>query len=559
MKEMTKTRKLLVNGGIVLLLLALAVRTAGTSGTAGEDYAAPVYGTAWALLPPLVAILLALVTKEVYSALFTGILVGALLYSGGNAELAANTMLYHPDGGLVPALTDLSHAGILVVVTLLASLVVVMNRSGGAYAFGKWAEKHIHSRVGAQLAVVLMGIMIFVDDGFNCLTVGSVMRPITDKYKVSRAKFAYLIDATAAPVCIIAPISCWAAAVTYAVPGEYHINGFQMFLRTIPYNLYALGTLFMLVMVTVLRADYGPMRVHEKNAEKGDLFTSGDRPYDETEQEEVSENGRISNLVIPVAVLIVSCIAFMAYTGGILSGAGLIESFSEADSARALVMGSLFTILVTLWLYWNRGVMKFHVYMESLAAGFRSMCAPMIILILSWNLSGMTSLLGAADFIHGVVEASAGRLEMFVPCVVFLISVFLAFATGTSWGTFTILIPIVCAIFPAESEMLVISISACLSGAVCGDHCSPISDTTIMSSAGARCDHINHVTTQLPYAMTAAAASAAGYLLAGVIGYRTNSAAALAATPVTLILIVCVLIVLRTRERRREGLSPASR
>ena len=559
MKEMTKTRKLLVNGGIVLLLLALAVRTAGTLGTAGEDYAAPVYGTAWALLPPLVAILLALVTKEVYSALFTGILVGALLYSGGNAELAANTMLYHPDGGLVPALTDLSHAGILVVVTLLASLVVVMNRSGGAYAFGKWAEKHIHSRVGAQLAVVLMGIMIFVDDGFNCLTVGSVMRPITDKYKVSRAKFAYLIDATAAPVCIIAPISCWAAAVTYAVPGEYHINGFQMFLRTIPYNLYALGTLFMLVMVTVLRADYGPMRVHEKNAEKGDLFTSGDRPYDETEQEEVSENGRISNLVIPVAVLIVSCIAFMAYTGGILSGAGLIESFSEADSARALVMGSLFTILVTLWLYWNRGVMKFHVYMESLAAGFRSMCAPMIILILSWNLSGMTSLLGAADFIHGVVEASAGRLEMFVPCVVFLISVFLAFATGTSWGTFTILIPIVCAIFPAESEMLVISISACLSGAVCGDHCSPISDTTIMSSAGARCDHINHVTTQLPYAMTAAAASAAGYLLAGVIGYRTNSAAALAATPVTLILIVCVLIVLRTRERRREGLSPASR
>ena len=458
MKEMTKTRKLLVNGGIVLLLLALAVRTAGTPGTAGEDYAAPVYGTAWALLPPLVAILLALVTKEVYSALFTGILVGALLYSGGNAELAANTMLYHPDGGLVPALTDLSHAGILVVVTLLASLVVVMNRSGGAYAFGKWAEKHIHSRVGAQLAVVLMGIMIFVDDGFNCLTVGSVMRPITDKYKVSRAKFAYLIDATAAPVCIIAPISCWAAAVTYAVPGEYHINGFQMFLRTIPYNLYALGTLFMLVMVTVLRADYGPMRVHEKNAEKGDLFTSGDRPYDETEQEEVSENGRISNLVIPVAVLIVSCIAFMAYTGGILSGEGLIESFSEADSARALVMGSLFTILVTLWLYWNRGVMKFHVYMESLAAGFRSMCAPMIILILSWNLSGMTSLLGAADFIHGVVEASAGRLEMFVPCVVFLISVFLAFATGTSWGTFTILIPIVCAIFPAESEMLVISI-----------------------------------------------------------------------------------------------------
>ena len=538
-------RRLTLNLVFLALIALLILATVLTTANVGEDYAPRVYGTALSLLPPLVAIVLALVTKEVYSALFVGVTVGAFLYAGGNPELALGTMLYHPDAGLVPNLTDISHASVLVFVTLLGTLVVLMNLSGAASAFGAWADKHIKSRVGAQLATILMGILIFVDDGFNCMTVGSVMRPMTDSHKVSRAKLAYLLDAMAAPVCIIAPISCWAAAVSYAVPEGMQINGFRMFLRTIPYNLYALTTLLMLVLLVTLKMDYGPMAKHEANAKKGDLFTSGERAYAEEEAKTVTEGGRLSNLVIPVVSLIVLCMLGMAYTGGLFEGVGLIDAFANADSARGLVMGSLLAVLLTFWLYMSRGVMPFKTFMGAFAAGFRSMCAPMIILILSWNLSGVTGLLGAADFIHGVVESSAGSLQMFVPAVVFVVSVFLAFSTGTSWGTFTILIPIVCAVFPASSEMLVISIAACLSGAVCGDHCSPISDTTIMSSAGAHCDHINHVTTQLPYALTAAAVSAVGYLILGIVGYRAQSTLALVGTPITLALMALVLLVLR--------------
>ena len=509
-----------------------------------------VYGSFVSLLPPLVAIALALITKEVYSALFLGVLTGAFLYAGGNAELALKTMLFHEEGGLIAGLTDSSHASVLVFVILLGTLVVLMNRSGGAAAFGRWAQKHIRTRVGAQLATIVLGLLIFVDDGFNCFTVGSVMRPMTDSHRVSRAKLAYLLDATAAPICIIAPISCWAAAVSYAVPEEYGVNGFRMFLRTIPYNFYALTTILMMILLVVWKADYGPMRRHEANALKGDLFTAGPRDYDDEEKKDSKQKGRLSDLVIPVAVLIVCCILGIAYTGGLFAGENLIDAFANADSASGLVMGSLVATLITLWLYMSRGVMPFKDFMSSFAAGFRSMCAPMIILILSWNLSGVTGLLGAADFIHGVVESSAGALRMFVPFIVFLVSVFLAFSTGTSWGTFTILIPIVCAVFPAESEMLVISISACLAGAVCGDHCSPISDTTIMSSAGAHCDHINHVTTQMPYAFTAAGVSALGYLLAGVVGYRAESSLALAALPVTLLLMAAVIFVVSRRVKR---------
>ena len=509
-----------------------------------------VYGSFVSLLPPLVAIALALITKEVYSALFLGVLTGAFLYAGGNAELALKTMLFHEEGGLIAGLTDSSHASVLVFVILLGTLVVLMNRSGGAAAFGRWAQKHIRTRVGAQLATIVLGLLIFVDDGFNCFTVGSVMRPMTDSHKVSRAKLAYLLDATAAPICIIAPISCWAAAVSYAVPEEYGINGFRMFLRTIPYNFYALTTILMMILLVVWKADYGPMRRHEANALKGDLFTAGPRDYDDEEKKDSKQKGRLSDLVIPVVVLIVCCILGIAYTGGLFAGENLIDAFANADSASGLVMGSLIATLITLWLYMSRGVMPFKDFMSSFAAGFRSMCAPMIILILSWNLSGVTGLLGAADFIHGVVESSAGALRMFVPFIVFLVSVFLAFSTGTSWGTFTILIPIVCAVFPAESEMLVISISACLAGAVCGDHCSPISDTTIMSSAGAHCDHINHVTTQMPYAFTAAGVSALGYLLAGIVGYRAESSLALLALPVTLVLMAAVIFVVSRRVKR---------
>ena len=529
----------------VIVMLIVLFRTPGQ---AEDGYAPRVFATWLSLLPPLVAITLALITKEVYSALFVGVTVGAFLYANGNAELALNTLLYHPDGGLVPGLTDTSHAGILVFVTLLGTLVVLMNKSGGAAAFGRWAEAHIKTRVGAQLATVCMGLLIFVDDGFNCMTVGSVMRPITDGHRVSRAKLAYLLDATAAPVCIIAPISCWAAAVSYAVPADMEINGFAMFVRTIPYNLYALVTLAMLFLLIGLRADFGPMRRHEQNAEAGDLFSGGEQPYRETDAAGASApTGRISNLVIPVAMLIVGCILGMLYTGGLFAGENVRDAFANADSARGLVMGSLVAVLITLWLYMARGVMSFAEFMGSFAAGFRSMCAPMIILILSWNLSGMTGLLGAADFIHAGMASSAASLQMFVPAIVFLVSVFLAFATGTSWGTFTILIPIVCAVFPATSEMLVISIAACLAGAVCGDHCSPISDTTIMSSAGAGCNHLNHVTTQLPYAVTAAALSAVGYLVAGVIGYYAGNAVAVLALPLSLALLVPTLLILRKK------------
>ena len=530
-----------------IALIALMILTTKTARFADEGYVPKSYGTALSLLPPIVAISLALLTKEVYSSLFLGVLTGALLYANGNLELAYNTMLYHEAGGLVVNLTDISHAGILVFVTILGTIVVLMNRSGSAAAFGRWADKRIKTRVGAQLATILMGVLIFVDDGFNCMTVGSVMRPITDRHHISRAKLAYLIDATAAPVCIIAPISSWAAAVSYAVPSEMNINGFSMFLRTIPYNFYALVTLLMMVTITLMKFDFGPMKIHEDNALRGDLFTSGEQPYDEEERGKIPANAKVSNLVIPVVTLIVSCIIGMLYTGGIFEGAGVIEAFSNADSARGLVFGSLFTLIVTFYLYMGRNVMSFKDFMSSLPAGFRSMCAPMIILILAWNLSGMTGLLGASVFIHDLVNSSAASFTMFLPVIIFMVSVFLAFSTGTSWGTFTILIPIVCKVFSAPEvyEMMVISIAACLAGAVCGDHCSPISDTTIMASAGAHSDHVNHVTTQLPYAMMAAFISGVGYLAAGIAAYHVNSPMAVIVMPFTLALVPLVLIIYR--------------
>ena len=538
-----RRRMILVSAAALCIIAVFLVLTIRARSLPATDVPG-AYGTVLSLLPPVIAIALALITKEVYSSLFVGITVGAMLYAGGNAETALNTLLYHESAGLVVNLTDISHASILVFVTLLGTMVVLVNQSGGAAAFGRWASVHIKNRVGAQLVTVLLGLLIFVDDGFNCMTVGSVMRPLTDQHKVSRAKLAYLIDSTAAPICIIAPISCWAAAVSYAVPEEYNINGFSMFLRTIPYNLYALGTIVMVLALILLRVDYGPMKKHEENALKGDLFTSGGSQFEE-DSVHSSEKGRLSDLVIPVVSLIILCIVGIAYTGGAFSGAGLIDSFANADSARGLVMGSLIALLLTLWLYMSRSVMSLKDFMGAFAAGFRSMCAPMIILILSWNLSGITGLLGAPEFIHGIVEASAGSVQMLVPALVFVVSVFLAFSTGTSWGTFSILIPIVCAVYPADSEMLVIAISACLAGAVCGDHCSPISDTTIMSSAGAHCDHINHVNTQLPYALTVAAVCAVGYLLAGIIGYQTQSAAALVSTPLTLAITVAVVLFVR--------------
>ena len=552
-KKPNLARKIILNIVMIIVMAVIIILAFRGQNADMTDYSPQLYGTILSLLPPVVAIVLALITKEVYSSLFAGIVVGGLLYAGGNGELAFNTILYHEEAGLVPNLTDISHVSVLVFVVLLGTLVVLMNKSGSAEAFGRWAQKHIKTRVGAQLATILMGILIFVDDGFNCMTVGSVMRPLTDSHNVSRAKLAYLLDSTAAPICIIAPISCWAAAVSYAVPEQYNINGFKMFLETIPYNIYALTTLLMLFLLVTRKTDFGPMRLHERNALKGDLITTGENTFAEEETVTSNPNSRLSNLVIPVIVLIVCCILGMAYTGGLFDGENLIDAFANADSARGLVMGSLIGVLITFWMYMNRRVMKFTEFMNAFPAGFRSMCAPMIILILSWNLSGVTRLLGAADFVHTVVESSAAALQMFVPVTIFIVSVFLAFSTGTSWGTFTILIPIVCALFPASSEMLVISISACLAGAVCGDHCSPISDTTIMSSAGAHCNHINHVTTQLPYALTAAAVSAVGYLAAGVIGFYTNNKLALLGTPCAFVILIIVILIVSKVQGRKEA------
>ncbi len=516
--------------------------TLRTPAAAGEGYTPYVYHTVWSLLPPVVAISLALLTKEVYFSLFMGIVTGGLLYANGNLGLTLQTVLYNDEGGLVNKIATQQNASILVFVVLLAALVALMNKAGGSAAFGRWASGHIHSKVGAQLAAIALGVMIFVDDGFNCMTVGSVIRPVTDRHHVSRAKLAYLIDATAAPVCIIAPISSWAAAVTYSVPADSGINGFEMFLRTIPYNFYALGTLLMMILIVILKLDYGPMRLHEDNAEKGDLFTTPDRPYQDADDEIPSSKGGVIDLVLPVVVLIVTCITGIVYTGGFFDGVGFIDAFANSSSAVGLVYGSLITLIFTFFLYMLRGVITFQEFMDCLPAGFRSMCAPMLILIMAWNLSGMTGLLGADLYIRDVVAASAGALRIFLPCIIFIVAVFLAFSTGTSWGTFSILIPIVCNVFTDSYEMLVIGIAACLAGAVCGDHCSPISDTTIMASAGAHSNHVNHVTTQIPYAFTVAGVCAVGYLLAGLIGYFTDSPIAMAALPATLALLAAVIL-----------------
>lgn len=513
-----------------------------------KTYQPAVYSTIGALLPPVIAIALALITKEVYSSLFVGIAIGALLYANGNLELMLNTMLFNEDGGMITKLADSWNVGILVFLVILGIMVALMNKVGGSAAFGQWASQNIKTRVGAQLATIALGVLIFVDDYFNCLTVGSVMRPVTDRHQVSRAKLAYLIDATAAPVCIIAPVSSWAAAVTSSVPKGSDINGFSMFLNTIPYNFYALTTLLMMILLTLMNFDFGSMKLHEDNARKGDLFSTDARPYgDVDEKSETLPRGSVIDLVLPVAVLIACCIVGMVYTGGYFSGESFVDAFANADASKGLVLGSMVTFFFVFCFYMVRDVMTFKDFTECIPMGFKAMVAPIMILTMAWTLSGMTGLLGAKYYVHDLVAGSAGVLKMFLPAIVFVVAMFLAFSTGTSWGTFAILIPVVCNVFGSGDthEMLVISIAACLSGAVCGDHCSPISDTTIMASAGAHSDHVNHVSTQLPYALTAAGVSVVGYLLAGGIAYFSESSLALVSLPVTLGLMFVTLLVMR--------------
>ena len=538
--------------GVVLVFGLLLWCTAATPGTITDpaNYTCAVYSTALSLLPPVVAIVLALNTKEVYTSLLVGIATGALLYANGNLELALNTLFFNEEGGMVAKLADSSNVGILVFLVMLGILVALMNKAGGSAAFGRWASTHIHTRAGAQLATFVLGVVIFVDDYFNCLTVGSVMRPVTDRQKVSRAKLAYLIDATAAPVCIIAPVSSWAAAVTSSVPEGSGINGFTMFLRTIPYNYYALLTLVMIFFLVLTGADYGPMKLNEDNALNGDLFTTDDRPYGDDADDGSDTRGHVVDLIAPVLVLIAACIFGMVYTGGFFEGVDFVTAFANCSASMGLVLGSAIALMFTFVFYRVRGVMTFQDFAACIPEGFKAMVSPMLILTLAWTLSGMTGLLGAKYYVASLLSGSAAALQYLLPIIIFVVAVFLAFATGTSWGTFSILVPIVCHAFP-EGEMLVVSIAACLSGAVCGDHCSPISDTTIMASAGAHCSHVNHVSTQLPYAMTAAAISAGCYLLCGaaqaVLGDAANTLTSFVLLACAIVIELVVLSIVRAR------------
>ncbi|MCR4781497.1 MAG: Na+/H+ antiporter NhaC family protein [Lachnospiraceae bacterium] len=511
-----------------------------------KDYQSCFHATPFALLPPIIAIGLALMTKEVYSSLFIGIFSGALLYSEFNMELAVKTLFFNEDGGMVSKLSDSGNVGILVFLVMLGSMVVMMNKAGGSEAFGKWATKKIKTRVGASLATTALGVLIFVDDYFNCLTVGSVMRPVTDRHKISRAKLAYLIDATAAPICIIAPISSWAAAVTSSVPSDSGINGFLVFLRTIPYNYYAVLTIVMMLYLSIRQFDYGPMKVYEENAKKnGDLFTSHADEFEEAAMIEANPDGKVIDLVLPVVVLIAGCIGGMLYSGGFFRGVSLVTAFANASASVGLVIGGFIGLAFTFFFYMFRGVLTFEQYMECFTEGFKQMVSPILILTFAWTLAAITKLLGASVFVGDVVASSAGALQAFLPAVIFLVGMSLAFATGTSWGTFSILIPIVIGVFPS-GEMMIIAIASCLSGAVCGDHCSPISDTTIMSSAGAQCHHVNHVSTQIPYALTVAGVSAVSYVISGFV---QNVFICL---PIAILMMLAVLRFFEIREKNKE-------
>lgn len=509
-------------------------------------------GTLWSLFPPVIAIGLALITKEVYSSLFVGILSGGIIYAAASGTGFEGTFKAVVQDGLITNLSNAYNVGILVFLVVLGIIVVLMNKAGGSRAYGEWAAAHIKGRRGVALSTFFLGVLIFVDDYFNCLTVGSVMRPITDKHNISRSKLAYLIDSTAAPICIIAPISSWAAAVSGTVEG---VNGISLFINTIPYNLYAFLTILMVIFISASDTDYGPMKIHEDNAKNGDIFTTQNNTYEQDAQP-VTERGRVIDLILPVAVLIVFCVVGMIYTGGFFSGTDFVTAFANCDAAYGLSLGSISALIVIIAYYMFRRVLKFNECMDSIAAGFKQMVPAILILTFAWTLKTMTNHLEAGAFVSGVVQ-SATALSVLLPVILFVVAIGLAFATGTSWGTFGILIPIVTSVFEAElanvsqtgeiPSMVIICISACLAGAVCGDHCSPISDTTIMASTGAQCDHVNHVSTQLPYALTVAAVCVVGYLLSGfvhnvfiVLGF---SAA----------LMLAVLFAIRFFVKRKEG------
>lgn len=486
-------------------------------------------GTAWALLPPIIAIVLALITKEVYLSLFVGILSGALLFTNFNPIATVEAIF----SVMMEKLGDPWNIGILIFLVFLGIIVALMTRAGGSAAYGKWANTKIKSKSGALLSTFGLGALIFVDDYFNCLTVGSVMRPVTDRQKISRAKLAYIIDATAAPICIIAPISSWAAAVTGYTEGD----GFSLFLQTIPFNMYAWLTIIMVIYMGITGFDYGPMKKFEENAAKGDLF-SGKNEYENVREDAISPKGKVLDLILPVIFLIASCITCMVYTGGFFDGVPFIEAFANCDASMGLVLGSFFALVFVFVLYLPRKVISFNDFAECIPQGFKMMVSAILILVLAWTLGGFCSdKLDAGAFVANTLDGSAIAGAIF-PAILFLIAMGLAFSTGTSWGTFGILIPIVTAVFPADAKILVISIASILAGSVAGDHISPISDTTIMASAGAQCNHVNHVTTQLPYALTVAACCFVAYIVAGI----TENVFATFGTGLVLLLGVLTLI-----------------
>ena len=529
--------KLLAAFSFAVMVFGLFVSAEGIEET---ENASRFAMTAWSLLPPVIAIGLALVTKEVYSSLFAGILAGGLLYSEFNLE---GTLTHVFIDGIEASLSDPYNVGILIFLIILGIIVQMMNKAGGSAAFGRWASRKIRTRSGAQLATIGLGSLIFIDDYFNCLTVGSVMRPVCDSKRISRAKLAYLIDATAAPVCIIAPVSSWAAAVSsYVSEG----NGLALFIRAIPFNFYAILTIVMMIFLSVTDLEYGPMAEHEKTAmETGDVF-AGIADLTDHREEMNNHNGKVIDLVFPILVLIVCCVIGMIYSGGFFQGTDFITAFSASDASVGLMLGSSVTLMAAAAFYLARGVLNFKEITSCIPEGFRAMVPAILILTFAWSLKAMTDSLGAREYVGQLVMNHAGTFRSFLPAIIFVIACLLSFATGTSWGTFGILIPVTLSVFPVADPLGVVCISACMAGAVCGDHCSPISDTTTMASAGAQCDHVTHVTTQLPYAMTAAAVSFAAYIIAG---FLPNAFVVL---PLAIVLMAAVLFALRALFRKRK-------
>ena len=535
----TKKRITLLTVLSCIFMIAMSIVAFAEGEEEAVEYVSKFDSTFWSLLPPIIAIALALITKEVYSSLFVGILAGGLLYANFNFE---TTVVHVFSDGFIASVADAYNVGILIFLVVLGILVAMMNKAGGSAAFGRWASKHIHTKVGAQLATIALGVLIFIDDYFNCLTVGSVMRPVTEKQNISREKLAYLIDATAAPICIIAPISSWAAAVSGFAEGS-GMNGFKLFISAIPYNFYAILTIVMMITITLMKFDFGPMKKFEGSSKS--IIEESKEKIEEIKERQENSKGRVIDLVLPVVVLIFACVIGMIYSGGFFAAGeegykDFITAFSNSDASVGLVYGSFVTLIFAVIFFMLRRVMSFKDCMECIPEGFKAMVAPILILVCAWTLKEMTMSLGAQAFIDGVVRNSASSFMNLLPAIIFLIAVGMSFATGTSWGTFGILIPIVIAVFGFDKgSITIVAISACMAGAVCGDHCSPISDTTIMSSAGANCDHINHVSTQLPYALTVAAVSFVSYIIAGFV---QNVWIIL---PVSIILMIGTLLVIK--------------